>query len=458
MPVNLSAFLDSSFRGTQGIQGSTGSQGTQGIQGRQGTTGSQGTQGIQGTQGSTGSQGTQGIQGTQGSTGSQGTQGIQGRQGTTGSQGIQGIQGNFGIQGTQGISIQGTTGSQGIQGIQGNFGIQGTQGISIQGTTGSQGIQGLNGPSNVISAFDTTTNSTFYPVFVAGTGNQTPSIRTTSPPFSFNPSTSNLFLDGSISIGTLNPQLNSKLHVAGNVKVDGSVEVDGSVGISSVKITRYNSVGSGTFTRDPKTIIAQVFVTGGGGGGGGSDSDGSSGSCSGGGGGGGTSIKWLTAAQLGTTATYTVGGGGAAGTVLGGNGGNGSNSIFTCTGIDSIVLVGTGGEGGFGTGSAYAANTSAFNGGNGGIPTGGDILHTGLDGLPGLGVGNNTVTAGNGGASYWGGGANGPVRFTAGSNAGINATQPGAGGSGAVNINLLTGVVGGTGAAGTILIVEYLKL
>lgn len=226
--------------------------------------------------------------------------------------------------------------------------------------------------------------------------------------------------------------------------------------VSTVKITTYGS-GSGTFTTDSNTLFAQVFVTGGGGGGGGADSDGASGSASGGGGGGGTAIKWLTADQLGSTATYSVGEGGTAGSVTGGNGGNGTDSTFTCTGTGSIVLTGTGGGGGTGTGSGWAANTSAFNGGNGGIPIGGDILHTGLDGMFGIGAAQVAVAGGNGGASYWGGGANGPTRTSAGATAGSNATQYGAGGSGAVNTNSTAGVVGGTGAAGIILVVEYLK-
>mgnify|MGYP003339913551 CR=1 FL=1 len=53
--------------------------------------------------------------------------------------------------------------------------------------------------NNVISATAVTTNSTFYPVFVAGTGAQTPSIRTSSQAFQINPSTGNLQTNGTIS-------------------------------------------------------------------------------------------------------------------------------------------------------------------------------------------------------------------------------------------------------------------
>ena len=75
------------MQGTQGLQGTTGSQGAQGTTGTQGA---QGTQGVQGTTGSQGAQGTQGLQGTTGSQGVQGTQSVQGTQGTQGASGVGG--------------------------------------------------------------------------------------------------------------------------------------------------------------------------------------------------------------------------------------------------------------------------------------------------------------------------------------------------------------------------------
>ena len=227
-------------------------------------------------------------------------------------------------------------------------------------------------------------------------------------------------------------------------------------GAVSTKTTLYTT-GSGTFTTDPKTLYAQVICTGGGGGGGGADSDGTSNSASGGGGGGGTAIKWFTATELGASAAYVIGTGGTAGTVAGGVGGNGTASTFDPAGT-GLTLTGGFGSGGSGTGNAYGNLFSAFNGGSGGAGTNGDFNHTGLDGSTGLGFPTNCAAAGNGGASYWGGGANGPVRSaSAGATAGTNATIMGAGGSGAVNTNAIAGVVGGTGADGEILIVEYLS-
>jgi hypothetical protein len=142
--------------------------------------------------------------------GAQGSQGTQGLQGTQGNQGLQGSQGRQGAQG-----IQGSQGRQGAQGIQGSQGRQGSQGIQgLQGSQATQGVQGPAGPSNVLNASAVTTNATFYPVFVAGTGNQTPSIRTSPIAFSFNPSTSDLIIGGNVGVGTANPQY--KLHVIGS--------------------------------------------------------------------------------------------------------------------------------------------------------------------------------------------------------------------------------------------------
>lgn len=92
-------------------------------------------------------------------------------------------------------------GLQGIQGITGAQGTQGTQGI--QGTQGVQGIlgtQGIAGPQTQINATAVTTNSTFYPVFVASAGsNQTASVRTSATAFSFNPSSGNLTVGGNLN-------------------------------------------------------------------------------------------------------------------------------------------------------------------------------------------------------------------------------------------------------------------
>ena len=242
-------------RGTQGQQGITGNQGIQGQQGitgsgAQGTQGRQGITGAQGIQGNTGA-GTQGTQGQQGITGSQGTQGEQGIQGTQGQQGItgSGAQGTQGQQGITGAGTQGITGAQGIQGntgagtqgTQGQQGIQGIQGVkgtkvtaaatpptspsvndfwwnsdygvlmvyyddgdsqqwvsAMSGITGIQGTAGSSGSSaSIDSTDDVSSNSTFYPVIVAGSGAQTAKISSTK--FTFNPSTGDLAAAGNVT-------------------------------------------------------------------------------------------------------------------------------------------------------------------------------------------------------------------------------------------------------------------
>ena len=217
--------------GTQGIVGNTGSQGIQGITGAgsQGISGATGAQGIQGadgigfsgTQGTAGEQGIQGItgvgsQGIQGVTGAQGVQGITGEQGIQGITGDQGIQGVTGEQGVQGITGAGTQGIQGITGGGGAGGAQGIQGIQgitgagtqgIQGITGGQGIQGgaaAASPATELEATnDTSTDASFFPVFVQNVG-AVQTINATSTKLYFNPSTGTLSATNFNSLSDVN--------------------------------------------------------------------------------------------------------------------------------------------------------------------------------------------------------------------------------------------------------------
>ena len=80
--------------------------------------------------------------------------------------------------------------SVGPEGPQGPTGDTGPVGPT--GDTGAVGPTGPAGPSDVLDSTAITTNATFYPVFVAGEGNQTPNIKTASEPLTYNPSTGEL--------------------------------------------------------------------------------------------------------------------------------------------------------------------------------------------------------------------------------------------------------------------------
>lgn len=252
----------------------------------------------------------------------------------------------------------------------------------------------------------------------------------------------------------------SALDAAAFLSAIGGSGGGGGGGVVTTKETMLTSGSSATFTTDANTLFAQVYCTGGGGGGGGCDSDGNSVGATGGGGGGGTALIFYTAAELGSSAVYTVGSAGVGGTVNGSDGAPGGQSTFNPNGTGATIT-GGGGVGGTGTGTAYAPLNSVLNGGSGGSGSGGQVNISGVDGGTGFGYGASTTTnsmmAGNGGSSFWGGGGNGPTRNnSAGSNAGVNATTRGAGGSGAINNNNTSGVSGGEGQAGLIFIVEYL--
>ena len=128
----------------------------------------------------------------------------------------------------------------------------------------------------------------------------------------------------------------------------------GSLNYSS---TLYNSAGSGTHTFEPNLGYAKVWLIGGGGGGAGAQVQGTVGYS---GGKGGEGHKVYTAAEAGTTASYTIGTGGA-GVNSGGNAG--TNTIFDPSGT-GVTFTGTGGGGatfnnGIGGGSPGSGGSAA---------------------------------------------------------------------------------------------------
>lgn len=215
---------------------------------------------------------------------------------------------------------------------------------------------------------------------------------------------------------------------------------------------------SGTsYTRPAKLLYALVIATGGGGGAGGSDqNDTGAGSGSGGGGAGGTAIRMYTAAQLGATCAYSIGGGGGGGSGVGGSSGaSGGNTAFVPSGGGASLLA-NGGTNGSGTGLP-TVDVMAL-GGAGGGSSGGIMNITGGDGDNGYGTDAAEVgIGGSGGASFWGGGGRGSgVVTTAAGATGIGGKAYGSGGGGAGTVDNITGADGGAGQVGAIVILEYL--
>ena len=186
--IKLSDFISSSFVGDIGPTGPQGPTGDTGPVGPTGNTGAVGPTGPQGSTGDTGPQGPTGDTGPVGPTGNTGSVGPTGPQGSTGDTGSVGPTGPQGTTGDTGAV--GPTGPQGPTGDTGAVGPVGPTGPT--GNTGSVGPTGPAGPSDVLDSTAITTNATFYPVFVAGEGNQTPSIKTASEPLTYNPSTGEL--------------------------------------------------------------------------------------------------------------------------------------------------------------------------------------------------------------------------------------------------------------------------
>jgi hypothetical protein len=203
---------------------------------------------------------------------------------------------------------------------------------------------------------------------------------------------------------------------------------------------------SGTYTPRAGLTQALVISTGGGGGGGGADSDGSSTGGAPGGSAGATCIELLNAVAVGASQTITIGAGGTAGANTGTAGGNGGDTTFG--GYH------TAGGGLGGTGSNPGGATESLPGVAGGTATGGLINIPG--GPSGASLGTTVARGGDGGDSFWGGGAKAGIDLSAsGAVAGNTATVYGAGASGGANVNTAAGVAGGVGAPGICVVLEF---
>jgi hypothetical protein len=216
-----------------------------------------------------------------------------------------------------------------------------------------------------------------------------------------------------------------------------------------------NFLASGIWTAPAGITNVTVEMWGGGGGGGGSDGPGSGNAGAGGGGGGAYTKTTNLTVVPGTNYTITVGAGGTAGALTGGNGGMGGNSTFT----NEVTLTGATPALGGGGGTGNTVNSAIVSGGAGGIGTynggtgGSSGAAAGGGGGGGAGSGGNggdaaVNVAGVGGiigtgASAGGNGGAGKTASSSGVNPGI---VPGGGGAGAYRNGAQTaGAVGGAG-------------
>ena len=171
-----------------------------------------------------------GATGPQGSIGSQGLTGPQGDQGLIGPQGRQGVTGPQGNQGNQGI-----TGPQGPQGNQGNQGNQ--------GSTGSQGNQGNQGPLPSTSNYFIQGGNSFGTIATLGTNDGAGLQIVTN-------ATNRLVIDtnGYVGIGT-NPDSINNLSVIGGLKIDNLTGIDTSMSFFGNTISNINIASKNYITQ-----------------------------------------------------------------------------------------------------------------------------------------------------------------------------------------------------------------
>ncbi|WP_249415187.1 carbohydrate kinase [Citrobacter sp. RHBSTW-00903] len=241
----------------------------------------------------------------------------------------------------------------------------------------------------------------------------------------------------------LKKQLLSRANPFADIKADGTAAI--AEALSNLGLVNNGAVGrligmqiiktSGTYTKTPGAMFADVIAIGGGGGGGWATSTGNYNAAGGGGGGGGMARGLFNLSAI-STVLVTIG--------AGGNGGiaskmtNGTQGGATTFGS---YLSASGGQPGNGC-TASGSSASCGMGGQGGTSTVGAILCNGYAGLPGVmatptAVGG-TVGSGLGGGSF----ISGPGGY-------------GAGGNGAATISGNQNVNGGNGSAGVVIVMEY---
>jgi hypothetical protein len=194
------------------------------------------------------------------------------------------------------------------------------------------------------------------------------------------------------------------------------------------------------------TKNVRVRLRGGGGGGGGSQTQAAAAAASAGGAQGGYAERYFTGVTPGATLTYAIGVGGTGGLSTNGNGTAGGNTTIT---VNAAAVTANGGPGGSAFGIGLAGAASSTGGSAPALSTSGDLNGSGMPGNPGI---QFSATAGISGS----GGGEGAGRGSAVAGAGVaGLANTGGGGSGALMLNGSASVVGGSGAAGFIILDEY---
>ena len=195
--------------------------------------------------------------------------------------------------------------------------------------------------------------------------------------------------NGQGSITVSNTGINS-LVSGTNITTSGST-VNTTVTLPLItKIVSQIFTSSGTYTPTTGMVYCVVEGVGGGGGGGGASVTGAGSAVCGGGGSSGYCRKVLTAAQIGTSASVTVGSGGSGGSGSGGSfaaGGNGSASSIGSLFVTSHGLGNNGGQV-----SAAVANII----GSYGADSGSTVADLYIPGNPDSGVATTGITLGSG--------------------------------------------------------------
>jgi hypothetical protein len=237
---------------------------------------------------------------------------------------------------------------------------------------------------------------------------------------------------------------------SGGITTTGSgntITITGS-GTDTINIQTFTPAGTYTYTPVAGMKYCTVELVGAGGGSGGcATTSGSTCSAGGGGGAGGYCRKTFSAATIGASQTVVIGAGGTAGPAggTGGAAGTGGTTSF------GAFISATGGGGGD-TAEDNPPDFPTAEGG-GGHGTGGDVNATGGAGMYGWQT-LTGVAGGQGGNSYFGGGAPSAVIYI-GAIAGNPGTNYGGGGSGACASASQTQQAGAVGADGYVIITEF---